>query len=256
MLSGRSRLDLAVKISIVTVAFNSGRTIGDTLRSVAGQSHPNIEHIVIDGGSIDDTLEQVQLHGTHVAYCRSEADAGIYDAMNKGLRLASGDFVGFLNADDILASPNAVATMARAMAKADVIYGDLVYVKADDTSRIVRRWTSDDYRPQRLRLGWMPPHPTFYVRRSCISAMAFDLRYRIAGDYDFMLRCLQLPGLRVSYLPEVLVHMRNGGASNRSIKALWRKSSEDLSAMRRNGVGGPFTLAAKNLRKLPQFFGS
>ena len=244
-----------MKISIITVAYNSGRTIGDTLRSVAGQTHPQIEHIVIDGGSSDDTLAQVRLHGSHVARYCSEADAGIYDAMNKGLRLATGDFVGFLNADDMLAGPDTVGAMARTMARADVVYGDLVYVNATDTSRVVRRWASGEYQRERLRLGWMPPHPTFYVRRACITAMAFDLRYRIAGDYDFMLRCLLQPGLRVGYLPEVLVRMRNGGASNRSIKALWRKSSEDLSAMRRHGVGGLLTLAAKNLRKLPQFIG-
>ena len=242
-----------MKISIITVAYNSGRTIADTLRSVAEQTHADIEHIVIDGASRDDTMAQVRAHGQHLGRFISEPDSGIYDAMNKGLELASGEFVGFLNADDMLAHPQTLAHMAQRMHEADALYGDLVYVDAERTEKIVRRWASGPYEASRLRFGWMPPHPTFYVRRSRLEGQRFDLRYRIAADYDFMLRSLQQPGMRVHYLPEVLVHMRNGGASNHSLKALWRKSSEDLAAMRSNRVGGLFTLAAKNLRKIPQF---
>lgn len=243
-----------MKISIITVSYNSGATIADTLRSVAQQTHPDIEHIIIDGGSKDDTLAQIETHGRHLSRVVSEPDRGIYDAMNKGLALASGEFVGFLNADDMLATPGTLAAMVAAMqAGCDALYGDLVYVDAKQTDQIVRHWLSGDYEPSRLRFGWMPPHPTFYIRRSVLGGMRFDLRYRIAGDYDFMLRCLNSPALRVSYLPQVLVHMRNGGASNHSLKAMWQKSSEDLAAMRRNNVGGLFSLIAKNLRKVPQF---
>ena len=172
--------------------------------------------------------------------------------MNKGLELATGDFVGFLNADDMLATPETLAHMAERMSGADLIYGDLVYVDAETTNRIVRRWHSGAFHASRLRFGWMPPHPCFYFRRSAVPSARFDVRYRIAADYDFMLRCLSAP-LRVTYLPEVLVRMRSGGVSNRSIKTMLQKSREDLDVIRRNRVGGYLTLASKNLRKLPQF---
>lgn len=248
-----------MKISIVTVAFNSDRTIADTLRSVAVQTYPKVEHIVIDGASTDDTLQQVRQHGAHVAMLRSEPDGGIYDAMNKGLALASGDFVGFLNADDMLASPDAVAAIARAAAAPEIgaVCGDLVYVRADRPDEVLRHWRCGTYSPRQLRFGWMPPHPTFYLRRSLLEQVGgFDVRLRIAADYDFMLRCLRLPGMQLGYVSEVLVKMRMGGASNRSLRALLHKSSEDLQALRRNQVGGLFTLVCKNLRKLPQFFGT
>lgn len=244
-----------MKFSIITVAYNSGRTIADTLRSVAAQTHPDIEHLVIDGASRDDTLEQVRQHGAHVAAVVSERDRGIYDAMNKGLARASGDWVGFLNADDVLASPDSIARYARAAAGFDAIYGDLDYVAADDLGRVLRRWRSGGFARSRLAFGWMPPHPTFYVRRERLGALRFDADLRIAADYDYMLRCLMQPGLAVTYVPEVQVHMRHGGASNRSVGAMLRKSREDLTVIRRHGVGGWPTLVAKNLRKIPQFLG-
>jgi glycosyltransferase len=246
-----------MKISIVTVAYDSAATIGYTLDSVARQSHPQIEHIVVDGASRDDTLAVVRTRGAHVARMLSEPDRGIYDAMNKGLALATGDFVGFLNADDMLASPGTVATIARAAAAPEVgaVCGDLVYVRADQPEQVLRYWRTGPFSPARLRYGWMPPHPTFYVRRTLLQHLGdFDTQLRIAADYDFMLRCLRLPGMQVCYVPEVMVRMRAGGASNRSLRALLRKSSEDLDALRRNQVGGMFTLLCKNLRKLPQFF--
>jgi len=153
-----------MKVSIVTVSFNSAATIADTLRSVREQTHPDIEHIVVDGGSRDETLAVVHREGSHVARVLSEPDGGIYDAMNKGITLASGDMVGFLNADDMLASPRVVADMAAAAAGADVLYGDLVYVKKDRPTEVVRYWRSGAYARSRLRYGWMPPHPTLYVR--------------------------------------------------------------------------------------------
>ena len=244
-----------MKISVITVAYNSGKTISDTLRSVAEQRYPDVEYIVIDGGSTDDTRAKVQQFGGTVSRFVCEPDRGIYDAMNKGLRLASGDFVGFLNADDMFAGPDTLARMARAMADSDIVYGDLVYVDAVDTGRVVRHWRSGRFHPGRLPYGWMPPHPTFYVRHGGLGRLEFDLRYRIAADYDFMLRHLSQPQARVAYAAEVLVRMRTGGASNRSLSALWRKSREDYQALRSNGVGGLWTLAAKNLRKAPQFFG-
>jgi glycosyltransferase len=243
-----------MKISVVTVAFNSGRTISETLRSVSVQTHPDVEHIIIDGGSTDDTVARIGRDGPHISRLISERDRGIYDAMNKGLDLATGDFVGFLNADDMLATPETLARMAQSMSDADLLYGDLVYVDAERTNRVVRRWESGPYSLPRLRFGWMPPHPCFYFRRSAVPTVRFDVRYRIAADYDFMLRCL-CAQLRVVYLPEVLVRMRSGGVSNRSIRTMLQKSREDLDVIRRHRIGGYLTLASKNLRKLPQFVG-
>ncbi|MCY4746805.1 glycosyltransferase family 2 protein [Pelomonas sp. UHG3] len=244
-----------MKISVITVCFNSAKTIKDTLDSVRDQTHPDVEHIVIDGNSRDATKSLIEQHGSHVAIFKSEPDKGIYDAMNKGLALATGDIVGCLNADDMLASKATLAHIAAAMeTQFDMIYGDLVYVDAERTDKVVRHWDSGEFSTSRLRHGWMPPHPTFYVRRNLIQGEKYDLRYRIAADYDFMLRCLKKSPTRVQYLPEVLVHMRNGGASNRSLQAMLRKSQEDLDVIRRNSAGGVLTLAAKNLRKIPQFF--
>ena len=246
-----------MKVSIITVSYNSAATIGDTLASVAAQTHPQVEHLVVDGASSDGTLEMVRQRGGHVAKLVSEPDRGIYDAMNKGLALATGDVVGFLNADDMLASTQTVAAMANALATtdADAIYGDLVYVRQERPDQVVRHWHSGEFWPGRLRYGWMPPHPTLYVRRDRLLAMGgFDIRLRIAADYDLMLRLLRQPEVRVTYLPLVLVRMRTGGASNRSLSALWRKSCEDLGALRRSGTGGLGALLCKNARKLPQFF--
>ena len=246
-----------MKITIITVAYNSALTIADTLRSVGAQSHPEIEHLVIDGASKDDTLAVVQRGGAHVSRVVCEPDAGIYDAMNKGLRIATGDLVGFLNADDVLADAHAIGRLAAAADRtgADAVFSDLVYVSADNLDRVIRHWRSGPFSRKRLRYGWMPPHPTFYVKRARLADLGeFDTRLRIAADYDFMLRCLGRTDISVAYVPEVMVRMRTGGASNRSLRALWQKSREDLGALRRSGVGGLGTLVCKNLRKLPQFF--
>lgn len=246
-----------MKISVITVCFNSAGTIADALRSVAAQTHPDIEHIVVDGASRDDTLRVISAHSASVSKLVSEPDAGIYDAMNKGIALATGDYVGFLNADDMLASPSALAALAAAASDAggaDAVYGDLSYVGQDRTDRVIRHWKSGAFRRSRLGFGWMPPHPTFYVKRSTLENFGgFDLRFKIAADYDFMLRCLSRPGVCVAYVPEVIVRMRMGGASNRSLKALLQKSREDLTALRNNRIGGAATLFCKNARKLPQF---
>jgi len=244
-----------MKISVITVCFNSIATIADALASVARQKHADIEHIVIDGGSTDGTLALIRSHAAVPCTLVSEPDKGIYDAMNKGLALASGDVVGFLNADDVFESTRTLSHIASAVsAGADAVYGDLIYVGASNPHSVVRYWRSGVFQRSRLRFGWMPPHPTFYARRSLLREVGlFDTQLRVAADYDMMLRCLTRPGLAISYLPEVLVRMRLGGASNASSGAMLRKSREDLLVMRRHRVGGWFTLASKNLRKLPQF---
>ena len=246
-----------MKVTIITVAYNSAGTIADTLASVAAQSYVELEHIVIDGSSTDATLDIVRRHA-HVAHCVSEPDKGIYDAMNKGIALATGDLVGFLNADDVLNGADAIDKLVHAAkGGCDLVYADLVYVRQDELERIVRHWRSGPFSLSRLRFGWMPPHPTFYVRHTLLDKVGnFDTSLRIAADYDFMLRCLRLPSVKAIYLPRVLVRMRAGGVSNSSIRTMVRKSREDLRTLRRHRIGGLLTLAAKNLRKLPQFFRS
>jgi glycosyltransferase len=247
-----------VKISVITVSFNSAKTIGQTLSSVDAQSHRSIEHIIVDGASIDGTVSIIDAHRQPWRHVRSERDRGIYDAMNKGLELATGDYVGFLNADDVLADADAIARLAQKAleARCDALYADLVYVGSEDTDVVVRRWRCGTFSHAALSRGWMPPHPTFYVRRSLLAHIGrFDIGMRIAADYEFMLRVLTRPDVTVAQVPGVMVRMRNGGASNGSVAALWQKSREDLRAIRRHGVGGLVTLLCKNARKLPQFLG-
>ena len=246
-----------MKVTIITVAYNSAATIVEALASVAQQTHPDIEHIVVDGGSTDDSLALIAAHGQRIARLVSEPDDGIYDAMNKGLRLATGELIGFLNSDDTFASDDTIAQVARAasVGQPDAVFGDLVYVDPARSRPLVRYWRAGNFSLAKLRLGWMPPHPTLYTRRDVIERVGcFDATLKIAADYEFMLRLLVRPGLKVTYIPKVLVKMRLGGASNQSIKAMLRKSSEDLRAMRKHRVGGVVALLFKNLRKLPQFW--
>lgn len=246
-----------MKISVITVTYNCASTILEALASVAAQTHRDIEHIVIDGGSSDGTQALIAAHGSSVSRMLSEPDKGIYDAMNKGLRLATGDLVGFLNADDMFAHPDVIASIARAAqhdTTADAVYGDIVYVRPDRPDQVLRYWRSGEFTRSKLRFGWMPPHPTFYVRAAKLAEIGhFNDQLRIAADYDFVLRSLARPHARAAYVRDVLVRMRMGGASNRSIKAMLRKSQEDLWALKRSGIGGWPTLICKNLRKLPQF---
>lgn len=245
-----------MKISVVTAVYNRADTIGDTMRSVASQSWGDIEHIVQDGGSRDGTLDVIERHCGPATQLTSEPDAGIYDALNKGIARASGDVIGLMHSDDIFASPLVLEKVAAKFAKtgADGIYGDLQYVSANDTGHVVRHWTSGIYRPAKLRRGWMPPHPTLYLRREVYERHGlFDTSFRIAADYDAMLRYLALGNITLGYVPEVLVKMRVGGESNRSLERIMLKSREDLRALRKNRVGGAATLAAKNFGKIGQF---
>lgn len=246
-----------MKISIITATWKCEDTIAECLASVAGQSYPDREHIVIDGGSPDGTLNVLEAHRAQLAALVSEPDQGIYDALNKGLARASGEVVGLLHADDLYADADVLGRIAAAFAdpEVDAVYGDLVYVSQKDTRRVIRHWRAGEYRPARLRRGWMPPHPTLYLRRALYERHGnFDLQYRIAGDYDLILRLLSRIEGRVVYLPQVLVRMRLGGTSNRSLRHILRKSSEDYRALRTNHMGGIAALAWKNLSKAPQFF--
>lgn len=245
-----------MKVSIITIAYNSGKSIADAINSVLGQTYPNIEYIVVDGQSKDDTMDIVRSFGTRITKHISEPDKGIYDALNKGIRLAEGDVVGFLHSDDIFAGPDVIADAVALFAEkqTDSIYGDLQYVYKNDTSRVFRNWKAGSFSMQKLRFGWMPPHPTFYVKKQVYDQYGlFNTDFRIAADYENMLRFLGKHRISTAYLPRVMVKMRVGGASNRSLKNIIQKSSEDLRAMKINNFGNIITLAGKNFRKLNQF---
>ena len=236
--------------------YNNVETIGDAIESVLAQDYPDVERIVIDGGSTDGTLELIQKYSDRLSIVVSEPDGGIYDALNKGIRLATGDVVGFLHSDDVFADKSVLSRIAAGFREpgVDAVYGDLVYVKKSAPDQIVRYWKAGEFRSGRLRWGWMPPHPTFYVKRAIYTKMgAFDTNFRIAADYECMLRLLGRAKIRSSYVPSILVKMRLGGASNRSLKNLIRKSVEDYKALRLHDIGGMGALAWKNLSKLRQF---
>jgi len=245
------------KVSIITITYNSAKTLPNTLHSVQTQTFRNIEHILIDGGSTDGTKELINRYRTHLAAFVSEPDNGIYDAINKGIRLATGDIIGILNSDDVLADPTTIETIVRNMeeAEADVAYGDLLYcTDTSDKNTVVRYWRSNIFNPKTLKFGWMCPHPTLYVRKEVYEQVGnYETAFHISADYDFILRVFSR-NYRSVYIPNVLVRMTTGGVSNRNLRTIVRKSREDYQALRRNHIGGFCSLILKNLRKVYQFF--
>jgi len=228
-----------------------------TFESVRAQNFENLEYIVVDGSSTDSTVSLIRESLDIVTTWVSELDNGIYDALNKGINLASGDVVGFVHADDLLASPDVISKVAESfeLHGADAIYGDLLYVSKENIDNVIRYWRSCPFDMAKLRRGWMPPHPSLYLRREVYEKYGlFDTKYRIAADYDFILRIFKDGSLRMAYIPEVIVKMRIGGTSNRSLKNIILKLTEDYRALRSNHVGGIGALAMKNLSKVRQFF--
>lgn len=246
-----------MKISIVTAVRNRAGTIGHTMESVRAQSYAEIEHVVQDGCSTDGTLEVIERFSAQATHVLSEPDSGLYDAINRGISRSTGDVVGLLHSDDFFAHNRVIEQIAAAFADPAIqgVYGDLNYVSSADVTRIVRHWRSGSYRVDRLQHGWMPPHPTVYLRRDVFERWGlYDPALEIAADYDAMLRYLSKGKIQLAYIPEVLVNMRTGGVSNQSISRIIRKSWEDYYAIRRNNVGGIATLAKKNARKIGQLF--
>lgn len=246
-----------MKVSVITATYNSSQTIVDTVRSLEGQTYSDIEYIIVDGASKDNTLQVIEQNCSRVSKIISEPDRGIYDALNKGIQAATGDIIGFLHSDDLLAYPQAIADLVNTMqaSQSQAVYADLEYVSKDDISKTVRLWTSGEYQKQNLLNGWMPPHPTFYMKRECYQTLGvFDLSFRISADYDSLLRYLWLNSVTMSYLPKVLIKMRVGGASNRSLSNIYKKSCEDIRALKNSQVFWPKALLIKNVSKIPQFF--
>lgn len=310
-----------MKITLITATYNSEKNISDCLRSVAEQSYTNIEHLVIDGGSKDKTIEIVKSFPSVTKYI-SEPDKGIYDALNKGIQLATGDVIGFVHSDDMLASNDTLAKIANSFSpqekensasslllgemsgvrtvgsgterkcpqdkgghlsqqgsssgrdvrqltdrgdqhdtannskknEIDGVYGNLIFVDAQDTNKTVRTWISKPFQRKNIKNGWMPPHPALFLKKEVYEKYGlFDISFKCAGDYDFMLRVMQDKSIKLSYLSEVITKMRVGGVSTGGIKDILVKKKEDIRALKNNGFKFPFgVLVVKNLRKIPQ----
>lgn len=244
-----------MKISVVTSVWNRAQTIGAAIDSVLAQSYEDVEYVIQDGGSTDGTLDVIAQKAPEASLV-SASDGGIYDGINKGIARARGDVIGLLHSDDWFADNDVLARVAARFddPQIDGVYADLEYVSASDPGKVIRRWVSGEFSPRKLARGWMPPHPTLYLRREVFDRLGtYDTDLKIAADYEAMLRFLT-SGVRLAYDPQVAVKMRVGGESNASVKKILRKSREDYLALRRHKVGGLGTLAIKNLSKLRQFW--
>jgi glycosyltransferase involved in cell wall biosynthesis len=228
-----------LKVSVITVSYNSNATIEDAILSVSGQTHENKEHIVIDGGSIDGTYERILKNRHRLSNFISEKDRGIYDAMNKGLNLADGDVIGFLNSDDIYADNSILAEVVYRMKSngLDCVFGDLVYVDQHDTNRIVRYYSSKDFSLKQISIGYMPAHPTIFFHKSVYEKYGlFKIDYKISGDFEYVARVFRNRELRYAYIPKIMVKMRTGGTSTRNLRSSWILNMEVLRACRENGI--------------------
>jgi len=247
-----------MRISIVTAVLNGRDTLEQAIRSISSQIYKNIEHIIIDGGSTDGTLEVISRHKERIAKFISEPDSGIYDALNKGIRLASGDVIGLLHGDDFYAHDKVLGAVVEAFQKksTDSCYGDLQYVDKNNPHRIIRHWKSSEYTTGKFKYGWMPPHPTFFVKREIYEKYGlFNLALGSAADYELMLRFLVKHRITTAYIPEVLVKMRIGGKSNSSLRNRIRANRMDRMAWKVNDLKPyPWTLWMKPLRKIGQYF--
>jgi len=247
-----------MKVSIITDVLNAKDTIGDAIRSVLTQTYKNIEYLVVDGRSTDGTIEVINKYQDRIAKIVSEPDGNHFEAMNKGLTLATGDIIAYLHADDVFASEKVIEKVISVFERTDVdcVWGDLVYVSSKNPNRVVRYWKSCAYRDNLFALGWMPPHPTFFVKKSVYEKYGyFKTNLPISADYELMLRFLHKHNISGYYLPEVLVRMRTGGLSNKSIRNIIQKSIEDYRAWKTNDEGcAIITIAMKNIQKVPQLF--
>jgi glycosyltransferase involved in cell wall biosynthesis len=245
-----------MKISLITATYNSSKTIRDTLDSVGKQDYLDIEHIIVDGRSTDETLSIINQYA-YVSKILSEKDHGIYDAMNKGIALATGEIIGIINSDDFYTNSRIISTVMKEFEDpaVDAVYGDLQYVHSSDPNKIIRTWHSGPFAKNKFYYGWMPPHPTLFVRKKIYEQFGtFNIRLKTSADYEFMLRILFRHEHKVNYIPQVLVKMRTGGASNATLKHRVKANKEDREAWRLNNIKPYFfTIPLKPLRKIFQY---
>ena len=247
-----------IKVSIITIAYNNSETISETVESVLKQSYNNIEYIIIDGQSIDNTVEIIKSYGDRISKYISEKDNGIYDAMNKGVTLAKGDIIGFINADDKLNSNDCVSEIVKVfqIQNADVVYGDKIYTEANNPDKVVRYWKSGEYNKNNFKKGWMPPHLSTYIRREFYEKYGkFRTDFKIAADYELMFRFMYKYNAKSKYLPKIIARMRAGGISNKSLKNILISNYEVYKSWRVNGFGiSPFIIVRKPVSKIIQLF--
>lgn len=244
-----------MKISIITVSFNSAKTIEDTIKSVLNQDYSDVEYILIDGYSSDQTMEIVNRYKSDIEYILSEPDNGIYDAMNKGIKASKGDVIGILNSDDVYENSSVISNMIKTLKDSDGVYADLVYVQQNNLNHIKRYWKSGKYKFGSFLHGWMPPHPTFFVKKTCYQKYGlYNTSLKSAADYELMLRFIHKNKIKVEYFDNVIVKMRLGGVSNLSIKNRFNANREDKLAWKINNLNPNFlTFLLKPLRKIRQF---
>ena len=249
---------MSMKVSIITATYNSAGTISECMDSVLNQNYSNIEYIIMDGGSEDDTIaiiKQAAKSHSNIIF-KSEPDKGIYDALNKGIALATGTVIGFVHSDDYLADTDVISSLVETfdIENADGVYGDLHYVAFDNTDKIIRNWVSKPYKKKLLKKGWMPAHPSLFLKKEIYDTYGlFSMSYKIAADYDFILRVFQQKNLKFHYLQKTIIKMRVGGASNGSLKNILQKTKEDFKAIKNNNIGGFGTILLKNITKIKQF---
>lgn len=246
-----------MKISLITVTYNSEKYLEHCLMSVIKQTYKDIEHIIVDGNSTDNTLSIIERYSSHISHWISEKDRGMYDAINKGMKLATGDVIGVLNSDDVLASSDVISEIAKCFVKNKVesLYGDLEYVDQHDDEKVLRFWKGLDYKRKRFKFGWMPAHPTFYFKRELFERFGgYESHYFTSADYELMARYLFLNKVSSVYLPKLIVRMRKGGASNSSLPRRLRANRRDYLAMKKNKISFPFIISIlKPVRKIPQY---
>lgn len=249
-----------MKVSIITVSYNSASTIEHTINSVINQDYPDIEYIIVDGKSTDGTLDTIKKYENKISKTISEKDEGIYFAINKGIQLATGDIIGILNSDDFYVHGRVISKVVQTFISknADAVYADLVYVLKDDTGKIFRYWKAGEYKHGLFKKGWMPPHPTFFVKKEVYDKYGlYNTKLFLAADYELMLRFIHKMKISLSYLPQVIVKMRVGGKGNISFSQRLKANREDRLAWKLNGLKpGLFTLVLKPLLKVKQYFQS
>lgn len=248
-----------MKVSIITITYNSAATVEDTLKSVVSQDYPHIEYLIIDGKSKDNTLTIVDKYKDNITKIVSEKDKGLYDALNKGIGLATGDIVGMLHSDDLYASNHVISDIVKTFGNnpyAEGVYADLVFVDRNDIDKVTRTWESGDYEEGDFLKGWMPPHPTFFLKKECYEKFGgFNTRLRLSADYELMLRMIHKNKIKLAYLPKVVVKMRMGGVSNVSFFVRLKANIEDRMAWKLNGIKPRiFTRFLKPASKISQYF--
>lgn len=246
-----------LKVTIITSIFNNKEFIEEAINSVNEQTYNNIEHIIIDGNSTDGSKDIIKKNMNKKIRFLCENDSGIYDALNKGINMSSGDIIGVLHSDDVFKDPNVIMKVVNEFKKYDydLLYGDLNYISKSKNKRIIRKWKANNFSIDKIKFGWMPPHTSTFIMKKLFNKVGlYDKQYQISADYDLLTRILTKYKISIGYLQTVLVLMRVGGKSNRSIRNIYQKMVEDYNIIKENKIGGFYTLIFKNLTKIRQLF--